>query len=435
MRSTTIRGRSLRRVGLLAALLVAACGQTTVPGTSPSGRPVPTITRTTASPGTSGIAAPPTAGTSASPAAAVPFDPTGVELAVEVVVGGLDAPLEVTSAGDGSGRLFVAEQDGRIRIVRDGILVERPFLDITDRIQSGGERGLLGLAFHPDYPTDPRFFVDYTNLDGDTVIASFTVDDADSEVADRGSAVSILGIDQPFPNHNGGAVTFGPDGMLYIAMGDGGSGGDPQGNGQRVDTLLGKILRIDVSAAGAAEPYTVPRDNPLVGVTGARPEIWLTGLRNPWRMRFDRATGDLWIGDVGQNAWEEIDVARAGIGGLNYGWNTMEGFHCFEPSEGCDQTGLTLPVAEYGHELGCAVIGGVVVRDARQAALDGGYVFTDSCSDNLWLLDPTSDGPQEPVLAGRTGRGLSAIGEDEDGTVFATDLGRGELVRITGDRN
>ena len=220
--------------------------------------------------------------------------------------------------------------------------------------------------------------------------------------------------------------------MLYIAMGDGGSGGDPQGNGRRLDTLLAKILRIDVdSATGSGTPYAIPPDNPFVTVAGARPEIWLTGLRNPWRMRFDRATGDLWIGDVGQGKWEEIDVARAGVGGLDFGWNTMEGFHCFAPEEGCAQVGLTLPVAEYGHDVGCAVIGGVVVRDRRVGPLDGRYLFGDACSDNLWLLDPAGDGRREPVLAGKLGRSLSSIGEGEDGTVYATSLSSGELLRIS----
>jgi glucose/arabinose dehydrogenase len=322
---------------------------------------------------------------------------------------------------------------GRIRVIRDGALADRPFLDITGRLASGGERGLLGLAFHPDYPTDPRIFVDYTDRDGDTVVSSFRVTATDPDAADPDSETVLLRVDQPFANHNGGAVAFGPDGMLYIALGDGGSAGDPQGNGRRVDTLLAKILRVDVDGAdGSATPYRVPPDNPFVTVAGARPEIWLTGLRNPWRMRFDRGSGDLWIGDVGQGEWEEIDVARAGVGGLDYGWNTMEGFHCFAPADGCDRTGLTLPVAEYDHGLGCAVIGGVVVRDPRQGRLDGGYLFGDSCSDNLWLMDPAGDGRREAVIVARMGRTLSSFGEGEDGTVYATSLGAGELLRISG---
>ena len=254
---------------------------------------------------------------------------------MSVAVTGLSAPVDVANAGDGSGRLFVVEQGGKIRIVRDGALVERPFLDIGGRITSGGERGLLGLAFHPDYPTDPRFFVDYTDRDGNTVVSSFRVSATDPDVADPGSESILLHVDQPFANHNGGGLGFGPDGDLYIALGDGGSEGDPQGNGQRLDTLLAKILRIDVDGGAAAgAPYGIPADNPFVGTAGAKPEIWLYGLRNPWRFRFDRQTGDLWIGDVGQDAWEEIDVARAGVGGLDFGWNRTEGFHCYDPPTG-----------------------------------------------------------------------------------------------------
>jgi len=409
-----------------AVVLVAACS------------PAPSATSIVATPRASDpVAATPTVpvsspASSASAGVARSFDPTGVTPAVSVVVKGLLAPLDVANAGDGSGRVFVAEQAGRIRVVKDGALVDRPFLDITGRIRSGGERGLLGIAFHPEYPTDPRVFVDYTDRDGNTVIASFRVSSADPDIGDPDSETVLLRIGQPFPNHNGGAVAFGPDGRLYIATGDGGSAGDPQGNGRRLDTLLAKILRIDVDGEGGpGGPYGIPSDNPYVTVAGARPEIWLTGLRNPWRIRFDFANGDLWIGDVGQGAWEEIDVARAGAGALDYGWNTMEGFHCFEPAEGCDQTGLTMPVAEYGHDQGCAVIGGVVVRNPGRDRLAGGYLFGDSCSDNLWLMDPSGDGRREPVIAATLGRSVSSFGEGEDGTVYATSLANGELLRIS----
>jgi glucose/arabinose dehydrogenase len=413
-------------IALLASSLVVACSPRTGPA-SPSAPGPRTGTPTSATGGP--IASPP----SGSSGPVVPFDPAAVTVDVVAAVTRLDKPLDVTHAGDGSGRLFVAEQAGRIRIVKDGMLVDRPFLDIRDRIASGGERGLLGVAFHPDYPADPRLVVDYTDRDGNTVVSTFRVSSADPDVADPAAETVLLQIAQPFANHNGGAVAFGPDGMLYIAMGDGGSAGDPAGNGQRLDTLLAKILRIDVDRpAGASEGYAVPADNPFATTAGARPEIFLTGLRNPWRMRFDRATGDLWIGDVGQGAWEEIDLARAGTSGMNYGWNTMEGFHCFAPAEGCDQTGLTLPLAEYDHAFGCAVIGGVVVRDPRQGRLDGGYLFGDACSDNLWVMDPTGDGRREPVIVSKMGRSLSSIGEGEDGTVYATSLSSGELLRISG---
>ena len=358
------------------------------------------------------------------------FDPHGVTPVITTVVGGLQSPVDVTDSGDGSGRLFVVEQAGRIRIVKDGKLVDRPFLDISDRISSGGERGLLGLAFHAGYPGDPRFFVDYTDRDGNTVVASYRVSTSDPDVADPGSEVAILHVPQPYPNHNGGGTVFGPDGKLYIALGDGGSEGDPQGNGQRLDTLLAKILRIDVDKPDPGKAYGVPPDNPFVGVDGAKPEIWLTGLRNPWRFRFDPATGDMWIGDVGQNKWEEIDVVRAGQKGLNFGWSVMEGFHCYQPADGCNLTGLTLPVAEYGHDLGCAVIGGVVIRGAAQGRLNGGYVFGDDCSDNLWLMDPAGDGRREPVIAAKIGRTLSSSNAAADGTVYATSLSTNELLKI-----
>ena len=370
---------------------------------------------------------------SASSAAAGPPVGPSPAISLQVAVDGLTSPVDVADAGDGSGRLFVVEQTGRIRIVDGRRLVDRPFLDLSDRVTSGGEQGLLGLAFPPGYPADPRFYVDYTDLHGDTNISEFRVNATDPATADRGSERILLHIDQPFANHNGGGVVFGADGMLYVATGDGGSGGDPNGNGQRLDTLLAKILRIDVGGPGGASdgPYTVPPDNPFVGVAGAMPEIWLTGLRNPWRIRFDSATGDLWIGDVGQSAWEEIDVARAGSKGLDYGWNVMEGFHCYAPSRGCDQRGLTLPVAEYGHDLGCAVIGGVVVRGSGQPALNGRYVFADECSGNVWTLDATSAGPEEPDLVGQWAGSLSSIIQAHDGTLLATDVQRGQLLILS----
>jgi glucose/arabinose dehydrogenase len=417
--------RTVLAAFLVVAAGVTACGTPAAPSGATSAAPTGAGTESGAATASGPVG-------TASPASSGARSRAGVMIAANVAVQGLDDPVDVANAGDGSGRLFVLEQAGVIRVIRDGASLERPFLDIRERIASGGERGLLGLAFHPDYPSDPRFFVDYTDVDGDTVVASFVVDAAAPDVADPGSETILLQVDQPFANHNGGAVAFGPDGMLYVALGDGGSGGDPQGNGQRLDTLLAKILRIDVDDPPSGSGYTVPPDNPFVGTAGARPEIWLTGLRNPWRMRFDEPTRDLWIGDVGQNAWEEIDVARAGAGGLDFGWNRMEGFHCFAPQSGCDQTGLTMPVTEYGHDDGCAVIGGVVVHDASQGKLDGGYVFGDGCSDRVWVIDPTSDGPQTPLLAGRLGRTLSSIGTAENGTVYATSLDKGELLLLSG---
>jgi glucose/arabinose dehydrogenase len=350
----------------------------------------------------------------------------------EPVVGGLDSPLAVTHAGDGSGRLFVAQQGGAIRIVRDGALVETPFIDIGERIRPGGERGLLGLAFHPDYPEDPRFFVNYTDEEGDTQIAAYEVDPANGDLAvDEESRLLTIG--QPYANHNGGALAFGPDGYLYIATGDGGSGGDPHGFGQALDAVLGKILRVDVDTPSGDRRYSVPDDNPFAATEGARPEIWHYGLRNPWRMSFDRATGDLWIGDVGQNAWEEIDVARAGTGGLNFGWNRMEASHCFRPDTGCEDPAFTLPITEYGRdEGGCTVIGGNVYRGAAQPALSGGYVFADYCAGLVWAIPADAVGPMPPVLVAETATRPSAFGEDEAGELFVTDISSGELLRVVG---
>jgi glucose/arabinose dehydrogenase len=364
---------------------------------------------------------------SASPAPKVGF---------ETVVGGLTAPLAIANAHDGSNRLFVAEQGGRIRIVRDGRLGAAPFLDVSGEITSGGERGLLGVAFHPRYPADPRVFVDYTDRNGDTQVSSFEVDPGDPDRLDPASETHVLFQKQPFANHNGGALAFGPDGDLYISLGDGGSGGDPHGNGQSLTTLLGKILRIDVDHATADRPYAIPSDNPWAdGADGRKPEIWLTGLRNPWRMSFDRLTGDLWIGDVGQSAWEEIDVQRAGVaGGTNFGWNRMEGSHCFQPATGCEDPSLTLPVTEYGHDQGCTVIGGNVHRGTAQPALAGRYVFADYCSGRVWAIDPSTNASRAPTVVAETSHNFTAFGEDESGELYAVDISSGELLRVTASR-
>jgi glucose/arabinose dehydrogenase len=361
------------------------------------------------------------------------FDPNHVALTLEPFVSGLTAPLAIANAGDGSGRLFIAEQGGQIRIVRDGKLEPTPFLDIGAEITSGGERGLLGVAFAPDYPTDGRVFVDYTDRNGDTQVSSFHVRTDDPDRLDPTSETKILFVKQPFANHNGGALLFDPSGMLLISLGDGGSGGDPQGNGQALDTLLGKILRIDVTKSDVTHPYAIPSDNPFGdGADGHRPEIWLWGLRNPWRMSVDRATGDLWIGDVGQDAWEEVDVQRAGApGGTNFGWNRMEGTHCYQPAQDCRDATLTLPVTDYGHDLGCTVIGGGVYRGTAQTALVGGYVFGDYCTGRVWAIDPAGDGYRAPVEVDESGRNLSAFGEDEAGELYAADIAAGAILRVT----
>jgi len=310
-------------------------------------------------------------------AAPAPAWPRGTDLALETIATGLDHPVHLT-APPGDPRLFVVEQPGRIRVIAGGRLIERPFLDLTDRVRDGGERGLLSVAFDPGYARNGHFFVNYTDRRGDTCIERYTVS-LDPNRAERGSAVRILWIPQPYSNHNGGLVLFAPDGMLWIGMGDGGSGGDPHGNGQNPASLLGKMLRIDVEHGS---PYAIPRGNPFAGRAGARPEIWATGLRNPWRFSFDREAGLVYIADVGQDLWEEVDVAPITAAGLDYGWNRMEGMHPFRPVAG-DSTALVPPVFEYGHDDGCSVTGGLVYRGARIPALRGHYLFSDYCSGGL----------------------------------------------------
>ena len=344
------------------------------------------------------------------------------------------SPLGIAAPDNGSGRLFVVAQDGRIWVVGpDGSVNGTPMVDLRNRLTSGGEQGLLGLALHPGFPADPRVYVNYTNKDGDTVIASLTLDPNNPDRLDPDSQRRILFVDQPYANHNGGDLLFGPDGYLYAFFGDGGSGGDPQGNGQNPEVLLGKVLRLDVDHPNGDDAYSSPAGNPFVA-GGGRPEIWLTGVRNPWRNSFDRATGDLWIGDVGQGAWEEVDVARAGVGGLNLGWNRMEGNHCYSPGTGCDRGGLTPPVTEYGHDLGCTVVGGYVYRGTAQPALAGVYLFADYCSGRLFAIDPSTDAFRKPVQVGNGGDGISSFGEDAAGELYITQLD-GEISKVVATTN
>ncbi len=309
----------------------------------------------------------------------------------------------------------------------DGRVEQAPFLDISDRVVSGGEQGLLGLALHPGYAQNGRLFVDYTRAgDGATVISEFH---ESGGVADPASERILLTIPQPYPNHNGGMVAFDATGKLLIGMGDGGSADDPLGNGQNRGVLLAKILRIDVDGA---RPYAIPADNPFVGVSGTSPEIWDIGLRNPWRFSFDRVTGDLFIGDVGQDTWEEIDAEPAGAGGRNYGWSIMEGTHCFRHA-GCLQTDLTPPVTDYNHSLGCAVTGGYVYRGAAFPDLSGGYVYGDYCSGTIWALsaaDAIATGSATPTVVGHAGFSVSSFGQDDAGELYVVDLG-GRVLKVT----
>jgi len=336
------------------------------------------------------------------------------------VVSGITSPTDIRNAGDGSGRLFIVEQPGQIRILKNGQLLDAPFLDIRDRVGSNGsERGLLGLAFHPEFAKNGYFYVNYTDRDGNTHIARFT---ASGNLADPTSEVQLIFVKQPFPNHNGGALAFGPDGYLYIGLGDGGSSGDPYGNGQSRNTFLGKILRIDVDHG---DPYAIPTDNPFKRSGGAYKEIWAYGLRNPWRFSFDRLTNDLWIGDVGQDKWEEIDFVRAGTpGNLNFGWNKVEGTH---PFKGSSQPEYTAPVAEYPHGTECSVTGGYVYRGAVLPEWQGVYFYGDYCSGKIWGL--ASPGSGKSQLLFQTGFRISTFGVDEAGELYVADY-NGTIYRL-----
>ncbi len=341
-----------------------------------------------------------------------------------VVVEGLDQPLYLTNAGDG--RLFIVEKEGAIRIVQDGRLLDEPFLDIRDRVNAdSSERGLLSVAFHPDYARNGRFFVNYTNLAGNTAVSAFQVGGSPNQ-ADPGSESILLTIRQPYANHNGGQLQFGPDGYLYVGMGDGGSGGDPQGNGQNPATLLGALLRLDVDQATDAAQYGIPTDNPFVADAAKLPEIWATGLRNPWRFSFDRTTGDLLIADVGQNQWEEVNFLPAGSpGGSNFGWNIMEGTHCYDRNT-CDQTGLILPVIDYRHEQGrCSITGGYVYRGSQFPTLGGVYFFGDYCSGEIWGMTAGEGGRFSAQVLYRSPSRIASFGEDAAGELYVVDISGG----------
>jgi len=394
----------MRRLIFLLVLSIVACnGPNTSP--PPSGTPtVDSITQTAISPTTiPDIATPSPLPASETPAGAATFpDPNAYQW--QPIISGLQRPDDLQA--DGSGRLFVLQKVGRIRIIQDGQLLETPFLDISSKVgSSGNEQGLLGLAFHPQYAQNGRFFVNYTDNNGDTVLARFQVS-SDPNVADPNSEVKLLGVDQPFPNHNGGVLTFGPDGYLYAGLGDGGSQGDPNGNGQNTNVLLGKILRLDVDSA---DPYAVPTDNPFGN------EIWAYGLRNPWRISFDRATGDLYIGDVGQNMWEEIDFLPKGSpGGANFGWSFREGAHDYK---GGGPEGLIEPIAEYSHpEGGCSVIGGYVYRGSM-SEWNGIYLYGDYCTGMIWGLIHSDSGWQKQLLFDLDVN-ITSFGQDQSGELY-----------------
>jgi glucose/arabinose dehydrogenase len=349
-------------------------------------------------------------------------------LALGTPVSGFTQPIGIAHAGDGSNRIFVVERGGRVRVIKGGVVQSSPFLDISGRVTAAGsEQGLLGLAFPPEYARKGYFYVNYTNTAGDTVISRFRRDATNPDAADPGSEQVVLTIAQPFDNHNGGHLAFGPaDRMMYVGTGDGGSAGDPGNRAQSPADLLGKMLRIDTES-GRPFTYTTPATNPFVAATGFRPEIWATGLRNPWRYSFDRATFDLFIADVGQGAWEEVSFQPAASrGGENYGWRIMEGTHCFNPNP-CNPAGLTLPVVEYNHSAGnCSVTGGYVYRAGTYPRMRGRYFYGDFCSGRIWSLRHDGVSWQNSLLLD-TPILISAFGEDEAGNLHVASYGTGQI--------
>ena len=416
----------------LAALLVSACAQSPAEPPSPIAEPSPArwaplatqpheelvpVAEPTPTAARAGTPAPPPATVEPLPPETVPLAPVELEPAFPGIE--LDRMVLLTHAGDETGRLFVVLQPGRIVVFENDPAVEsaETFLDIRDRVNdAGNEEGLLGLAFDPAYAENGYFYVYYSAArPRRSVISRFSASPGDPNRADPGSELVFMEVQQPYSNHNGGHILFGPDGMLYVGLGDGGAAGDPQNNGQDTSTLLGSILRIDVSRLDSLGTYAIPEDNPFAGSGGtARGEIWAYGLRNPWRFSFDRETGELWAADVGQNLYEEIDIVKPG---LNYGWNVMEGAHCFR-QRGCDAEGLALPVAEYGREGGCSVTGGHVYRGRRIPSLYGAYLYGDYCSGKIWALRHDGDAVTEHIEIADTGLAISSFGEDASGEVY-----------------
>ncbi len=337
-------------------------------------------------------------------------------ITAEKLADGLARPVSIVNAGDGSGRLFIVLQGGEV-VVHDGAqILPEPFLDVSSLVFCCGERGLLDIAFHPNYADNGLIFINYTETSGDSVVARYEVS-ADPDLADPDSAAVFLTVAQPFANHNGGQIQFGLDGFLYIALGDGGSGGDPDNRAQNSGDLLGKILRIDIDQGAA---YAVPPDNPFVGVTDAREEVWALGLRNPWRFSFDRLTGDLFIADVGQGSREEVDFqVNSSSGGENYGWRLMEGSSCFEPQVGCNDDTLVLPILEYDHSDGnCSITGGYRYRGVTTPLSDGFYFYADYCSGRIWAAVEEENGIWIETEVLDTVHNISSFGEDETGELY-----------------
>jgi glucose/arabinose dehydrogenase len=358
-----------------------------------------------------------------SPTGATP--PARHDARLELVASGLDFPVYLTQLPGGP--RFVVEKGGTIRRLTAAGPEPNPFLDLATEVSGGSEQGLLSLAFHPQVVANRRFFVSYTDRQGDSQVVEYALGQADGDPPQR--IGTILSVDQPFSNHNGGHILFGPDGMLYFGLGDGGGAGDPEENAQDLGTLLGKLLRLDLERS---VPYGIPAGNPFADSTGARPEIWAFGLRNPWRFAFDRSTGDLYIADVGQNEREEVDVVAAGsAGGENYGWDFLEGTRCFEPRTNCQRPGLVSPVVEYDHDQGCSITGGFVYRGTAVPAIAGHYFYADYCSGFVrsfrWIGGVT-DEASWPELSPPAGR-VTSFGEDEAGELYVLST-HGEVYRV-----
>ncbi len=360
-----------------------------------------------------------------------PPPPPPNSISLTPVVSGLASPIDLQEPDDGTGRLFIVEQGGTIRILQGGAVLPTAFLDIHARVTFSGEMGLLGVAFHPGFALSKRFYVNYVRTINGTqrqsVIAEYQVSAGNPNQADPTSERILLVVDQPFDNHKAGQLAFGPDTFLYFSLGDGGSGGDPFGNGQNLLTHLGKMLRIDVDHTTGTLPYAIPPDNPFAS-GGGLPEIWAYGLRNPFRFSFDTATGKLFLGDVGQNTYEEIDILQKGG---NYGWNTMEGMHCFNPPTGCNMTGLLMPIVEYNHTEGIAVIGGYVYHGTAIPSLAGSYLMGDFGAGKIWRLTQNNAGAWQRVLMLSSGPNMSSFGQDSAGELYVLDYGGGAILKVT----
>ena len=353
--------------------------------------------------------------------------PRTADITLQLRVQNLTAPVFITDAGDGSGRFFIVEQTGRIKIWNGTSVLATPFLSLAGKVSGGSEQGLLGLAFHPNYETNRRLYVNFTNPDGDTIIREYKASLSNPNRVDTGTKRRVLKVSQPYSNHNGGGILFGPGGYLFIGMGDG--GGSPANRAQDKGTLLGKMLRINVDGRTGNKGYGIPSSNPYVGEPGKN-EIWQRGLRNPWRWSFDQANGNLWIGDVGQGTWEEVDRATNGSSGpgrgINWGWPVMEGAHCFNPSSGCNTSGKKLPYTEYRQTETngrCAVTGGYVYRGSAIPDLVGGYVFGDFCTGEIFVIPASGAKGTTPTLLYNSSANISSFGERPNGELFVVDHG------------